>query len=163
MSDFNTKLIELLDLIASYTEVFRLDKFTVDKLFKELRELNEQEIDNKRSFILYSVLYQILEKQDPENVASRIDYLTGKDYSDICELYKIAKNIKQHDKELVAKVLENIRDKFIHILNINDGHFDYATLDYEFNLALDQIQQKIEYEQTRITEKIPRNYNGNKR
>ena len=49
MNEFNTKLLELLNLIASYTEVFRLDKFTVDKLFKELHELNEQEIEQDNS------------------------------------------------------------------------------------------------------------------
>lgn len=49
MNEFNTKLLELLNLIASYTEVFRLDKFAVDKLFKELHELNEQEIEQDNS------------------------------------------------------------------------------------------------------------------
>ena len=55
MNEFNTKLLELLNLIASYTEVFRLDKFTVDKLFKELRELNEQEIELQRQTPIYEL------------------------------------------------------------------------------------------------------------
>lgn len=82
-----------------------------DKRIKELEQKVQelQEVDNKRAFRLYAVLYDVLEKQDSENVASRIDYLTGKDYSEICELYKTAKNLKQHDRELVKEVCEKIR------------------------------------------------------
>ena len=84
-----------------------------DKQIKELEQKVQelQEVDNKRAFRLYSVLYNVLEKQDPENVASRIDYLTGKDYSEMCELYKTAKNLKQHDRELVKEVCEKIRKR----------------------------------------------------
>ena len=80
----------------------------IKKLEQKVQEL--QEVDNKRAFRLYCVLYDILEEQYPENVASRIDYLTGKDYSEMCEMYKTAKNIKQHDKELVAKIIEFINE-----------------------------------------------------
>lgn len=55
MNEFNTKLLELLNLIASYTEVFRLDKFAVDKLFKELHELNEQEIELQEQTPIYEL------------------------------------------------------------------------------------------------------------
>lgn len=83
-----------------------------DKRIKELenkiREL--QEVDNKRAFKLYYVLYNELEKQCPENVASRIDFMTSENYADICELYKTAKNLKQHDRELVKEVCEKIHN-----------------------------------------------------
>lgn len=111
-----------------------------DKRIKELedkiREL--QEVDNKRAFRLYAVLYDVLEKQDPENVASRIDYLTGKDYSEMCELYKTAKNLKQHDRELVKEVCEKIREN-IEARNINE-------LDIINRLAvfLDEIEKEFE-------------------
>ena len=59
MNEFNTKLLELLNLIASYTEVFRLDKFTVDKLFKELHELNEQEIEQDNSTSLEDLDFSV--------------------------------------------------------------------------------------------------------
>lgn len=49
MNEFNTKLLELLNLIASYTEVFRLDGVKFNKLFRELHELNEQEIEQDNS------------------------------------------------------------------------------------------------------------------
>lgn len=85
-----------------------------DKQIKELEQKVQelQEVDNKRAFRLYCILYDMLEEQDPENVASRIDYLTGKDYSDICELYKTAKNLKQIDqlKQQLDKKDKEIKD-----------------------------------------------------
>lgn len=97
-----------------------------DKKIKELenkiREL--QEIDNKRAFRLYAVLYDVLEKQDSENVASRIDYLTGKDYSEMCELYKTAKNLKQHDRELVKEVCEKIKERAVNMYYAEDQEDD---------------------------------------
>ena len=84
-----------------------------DKRIKELEQKVQelQEVDNKRAFRLYSVLYDVLERQDPENVASRIDFMTSKNYADICEMYKTAKNLKQHDQALVKEVCEKIRIK----------------------------------------------------
>lgn len=78
-----------------------------DKEIEQLKQQIEQtnEIINnlnmlikqqqERAFRLYVILYRELEKQDAENVASRIDYMTSENYSDICELYKLAKNSKQ--------------------------------------------------------------------
>lgn len=112
-----------------------------DKRIKELEQKVQelQEVDNKRAFRLYSVLYNVLEKQDPENVASRIDYLTGKDYSEMCELYKTAKNLKQHDLELVKEVCEKIKLKFSDTRTHNWGIEQFEL--YEF---LDQIQKEFE-------------------
>ena len=106
-----------------------------DKQIKELEQKVQelQELDNKRAFRLYCMLYDILEIQDPENVASRIDYLTGKDYSEMCELYKTAKNLKQHDRELVKEVCEKIRKEL-------DGDYNQ----YRINHILDQIQGEVE-------------------
>lgn len=55
MNEFNTKLLELLNLIASYTEVFRLDGVKFNKLFKELEEMNEQEIEQVNSTPIYEL------------------------------------------------------------------------------------------------------------
>ena len=55
MNEFNTKLLELLNLIASYTEVCRLDGFKYNKLFKELNELNEQEIELQEQTPIYEL------------------------------------------------------------------------------------------------------------
>ena len=119
-----------------------------DKQIKELEQKVQelQEVDNKRAFRLYSVLYNVLERQDPENVASRIDYLTGKDYSEMCELYKTAKNLKQHDRELVKEVCEKIKEQLGFIVDGQeriscDGS---ATGDKTILAVLDQIQKEFE-------------------
>lgn len=82
-----------------------------DKQIKELEQKVQelQELDNKRAFRLYCMLYDMLEEQDPKDVASRIDFMTSENYADICELYKTAKNLKQHDQELVKEVCEKIK------------------------------------------------------
>lgn len=120
-----------------------------DKKIKELenkiREL--QEIDNKRAFRLYAVLYDVLEKQDSENVASRIDYLTGKDYSEMCELYKTAKNIKNHDKE----VLDNQNNFMVYALS------RFEELMNEFHIScIDELHERLCWvtEQARELDKI---------
>lgn len=100
------------DYLKQIAEKLKTHDREKDKRIKELEQKVQelQEVDNKRAFRLYAVLYDVLEKQDSENVASRIDYLTGKDYSEMCEMYKTAKNLKQHDRELVKEVCEKIRE-----------------------------------------------------
>ena len=112
------------------------DKEYEDKI-KEL-----QEVDNKRAFRLYAVLYDVLEKQDPENVASRIDYLTGKDYSEMCELYKTAKNLKQHDRELVKEVCEKIA-RNVRVRKIQE---EWYVIETDLRAVLDQIQRNLDNE-----------------
>lgn len=41
-----------------------------------------------KAYVLYSKLYQILEKEDPENVSSRIDFMTNMDLSHLSNEYK---------------------------------------------------------------------------
>lgn len=119
-----------------------------DKRIKELEQKVQelQEVDNKRAFRLYCMLYDMLEEKDPENVASRIDYLTGKDYSEMCELYKTAKNLKQHDRELVKEVCEKIKEQLGFIVDgqeriVCDGS---ATGDKTILAVLNQIQKEFE-------------------
>lgn len=128
-----------------------------DKRIKELEQKVQelQEVDNKRAFRLYCMLYDMLEEKDPENVASRIDYLTGKDYSEMCELYKTAKNLKQHDRELVKEVCEKIRNGAVNMYYAEDQEDDSIeqaivisrneAVD-EFIDILDQIQKEAENE-----------------
>ena len=113
-----------------------------DKQIKELEQKVQelQELDNKRAFRLYCMLYDILEIQDPENVASRIDYLTGKDYSEMCELYKTAKNLKQHDRELVKEVCEKIA-RNVRVRKIQEEWYAFET---DLRAVLDQIQKEFE-------------------
>ena len=121
-----------------------------DKQIKELEQKVQelQEVDNKRAFRLYAALYDVLEKQDPENVASRIDYLTGKDYSEMCELYKTAKNLKQHDQELVKEVCDKIKEQLGFIVDGQERIVCYgsATGDKTILAVLNQIQKEAENE-----------------
>ena len=133
-----------------------------DKQIKELEQKVQelQEVDNKRAFRLYCMLYDMLEEQDPKDVASRIDFMTNENYADICELYKTAKNLKQHDRELVKEVCEKIREfcennkyrcnKYFLLYSIglnvkllNKNKEGQKETFYEF---LDQIQKEAENE-----------------
>lgn len=115
-----------------------------DKRIKELEQKVQelQEVDNKRAFRLYCMLYDILEIQDPENVASRIDFMTSENYADICELYKTAKNLKQHDRELVKEVLEKAKSLIIKydLLKNYNSCAGYFMLDK----IIEQIQKEFE-------------------
>lgn len=116
----------------------------IKKLEQKVQEL--QELDNKRAFRLYCMLYDMLEEQDPKDVASRIDFMTSENYADICELYKTAKNLKQHDRELVKEVCEKIKEKLGFIINgqeriICDGSM---TGDKTILAVLNQIQKEFE-------------------
>ena len=115
----------------------------IKKLEQKVQEL--QELDNKRAFKLYYVLYNELEKQCPENVASRIDFMTSENYADICELYKTAKNLKQHDRELVKEVCEKIKYKLgsIEDILINLGNGKEDALNY-FTHILNEIEKEFE-------------------
>ena len=127
-----------------------------DKQIKELEQKVQelQEIDNKRAFRLYSVLYNVLERQDPENVASRIEYMTSENYADICELYKTAKNLKQHDRELVKEVLEKVSielenetETYCEIRQCNSPHYqgDYIWFNYvKFRKLAEKLQKEYE-------------------
>ena len=55
---------------------------------------------------LYSVLYKQLEKVDPDNVASSIEYLTGQNLTEYCDLYKANQEVERLGKE--NKDLQNL-------------------------------------------------------
>lgn len=65
----------------------------IEKLKKEIEELKN--FENKKSFALFVALYNELEKDDPENVASRIDYLTKQDNGQLCDYYKELLNLRR--------------------------------------------------------------------
>ncbi len=70
------------------------------KLKKQIKQLKlelekEKDIEQKKSFVLYSTLYEVLAKHNYENIASVIDQLTNKNNNELCEMYKsniISKN-----------------------------------------------------------------------
>lgn len=66
------------------------------------------EKERERAFVLYSTLYDMLEKQGNENIASMIDQLTFSNYSDLCDLYKSARLINSHDRLMPKEMLDNL-------------------------------------------------------
>lgn len=76
----------------------------VDSWCKNRRKYEAQiaEMQNK-SFILYSMLYEILEKQGCENVASQIDQMTGWTYDKEADWLKGNRNYDQLKQQLAEK------------------------------------------------------------
>lgn len=101
----------------------------VDSWCKNRRKYEAQiaEMQNK-SFILYSMLCEALEKQGCENVASQIDYMTGWVYDKEADWLKGNRNYDQlkqkltekdqqiadlqHRLEVAEKALDNLYEKF---------------------------------------------------
>lgn len=70
---------EELEDVQYYCELVIQQKNEIDAL---------KSFEEQKSFALFCALYQVLEKEDPENVSSRIEQLTGKDISKFSEIYK---------------------------------------------------------------------------
>lgn len=129
-----------LELCLQWNEVkFKFDDCPLIDIKTHDKEILEEQ--REKTFILYSLLYQELEKQDSENVASRIDYLTGKDYSEMCELYKTAKNLKQHDRELVKEVCEKIRKTIASTVDLAESN---QQIKDQFHIILDLVEKEFE-------------------
>ena len=65
-----------------------------------------------KSFILYSMLYETLEKQGCDNVASQIDQMTGWTYDKEANWLKGNRNydqLKQSQKQLAIEELEKVK------------------------------------------------------
>ena len=121
----------------------------VDSWCKNRRKYEAQiaEMQNK-SFILYSMLYETLEKQGCDNVASQIDQMTGWTYDKEADWLKGNRNydqLKQAQKQLAIEelklALENFRNR--------PTHFDVAR--QELCLS-DQDKQFIDFINNRIKE-----------
>lgn len=94
----------------------------VDSWCKNRRKYEAQiaEMQNK-SFILYSMLYETLEKQGCDNVASQIDQMTGWTYDKEVNWLKGNRNyeqLKQSQKQLAISELEKLKVK-LHIIHTN--------------------------------------------
>ena len=90
------------------------DEFSdmIKKLVNEKEELKQQLSEKeKNALALFSALYDILEEQDPENVSSRIDYLTKQNNGAISDFYKEHKVLKQklEDKDKEIEYQESMK------------------------------------------------------
>ena len=110
LADLETKLAESEKQIKDAREARNM---AVDSWCKNRRKYEAQiaEMQNK-SFILYSMLYETLEKQGYDNVASQIDQMTGWTYDKEADWLKGNRNydqLKQQLHELPKKIVEDIK------------------------------------------------------
>lgn len=104
ISDLEAKLAESEKQIKDAREAGNM---AVDSWCKNRRKYEAQiaEMQNK-SFILYSMLYETLEKQGCDNVASQIDQMTGWTYDKEADWLKGNRNYDQLKQQLAEKEKE---------------------------------------------------------
>ena len=103
IADLEAKLAESEKQIKDAREAGNM---AVDSWCKNRRKYEAQiaEMQNK-SFILYSMLYETLEKQGCDNVASQIDQMTGWTYDKEADWLKGNRNYDQLKQQLAEKDL----------------------------------------------------------
>ena len=112
ISDLEAKLVESEKQIKDAREAGNM---AVDSWCKNRRKYEAQiaEMQNK-SFILYSMLYETLEKQGCDNVASQIDQTTGWTYDKEADWLKGNRNydqLKQKKKKKEEQLKEELIEK----------------------------------------------------
>lgn len=117
----------------------------------QIIEEHDNEILEKareRAFVLYSTLYDVLEKQGNENIASMIDQLTKSNYGDLCDLYKTAKTIEIRDKATAFMATNEVIDEIRSDLRSGLKKFKPKPDDaltqfiYDLDNKLDKIDKK---------------------
>ena len=111
VSDLEAKLAESEKQIKDAIEAGNM---AVDSWCKNRRKYEAQiaEMQNK-SFILYSMLYETLEKQGCDNVASQIDQMTGWTYDKEANWLKGNRNydqLKQSQNQKAIEELEKVKE-----------------------------------------------------
>lgn len=121
----------------AYKEGLLQKQFDKDMEIEQLKQqLAEKE---KNALALFSALYDILEEQDPENVSSRIDYLTKQNNGAISDFYKEHKVLKQQlaDKTLT---IEQINKAFIENRSLWKGKYEQSNQD-KISFAVKQLEK----------------------
>ena len=146
VADLESKLAESEKQIKDARETGNM---AVDSWCKNRRKYEAQtaEMQNKL-FILYSMLYETLEKQGCDNVASQIDQMTGWTYDKEADWLKGNRNYDQlkqqlaeKDKEIAyltkqAKKLNSEAQKYFEDAYCNDFHNQD-----KISFALEQLEQ----------------------
>lgn len=99
------KLIEELEI---KTNSFKTVQGERNQLQVKLKQL--EDVEQRKSLALYSALYQVLEKEDAENVSSRIDQLTKQDNGEINDIFKENRVLQAKVKELEEEKEELNKD-----------------------------------------------------
>ena len=142
VADLETKLAESEKQVEDAREAGNM---AVDSWCKNRRKYEAQiaEMQNK-SFILYSMLYETLEKQGCENVASQIDQMTGWTYDKEADWLKGNRNYDQLKHQLkVAERTTKLACDELRVLNYRT--FDNAGIDFEQQFK-EQAEKELEGE-----------------
>ena len=123
IADLEAKLAESEKQVEDVREAGNM---AVDSWCKNRRKYEAQiaEMQNK-SFILYSMLYETLEKQGCDNVASQIDQMTGWTYDKEVNWLKGNRNydqLKQAQKQLAIEELEKVKE-YNHTLSLGGSPY----------------------------------------
>ena len=123
----------------------------VNNQYQRIAELEAKlEEKDKNALALFSALYDILEEQDPENVSSRIDYLTKQDNGAISDFYKEHKVLKQQlaEKEKQCRECKHLNKKIElnikHKLMYENGQLEKQLAEKEkdkISFALEQLEK----------------------
>ena len=121
IKDLETKLAESERQIKDAREARDM---AVDSWCKNRRKYEAQiaEMQNK-SFILYSILYETLEKQGSEDIASQIDQMTGWTYDKEADWLKENRNydqLKQQLHDLPTKIVGEIKEQLFNHFNVKN-------------------------------------------
>lgn len=122
----------------------------VDSWCKNRRKYEAQiaEMQNK-SFILYSMLYETLEKQGCEDIASQIDQMTGWTYDKEADWFKGNRNYDQLKQQLAEKEkkIESCNHTiYMNMLNQEMLQLKVANLEQSQNQkAIDELEKVKEY------------------
>lgn len=112
---------------------------------KRIVELKQQLAEKeKNALALFSALYDILEEQDPENVSSRIDYLTKQNNGAISDFYKEYKVLKQELEEK-DKAIENWKTMYKSV--VQTCYNDKEEIE-RLNKKLAEKEKEIEYQES---------------
>lgn len=120
---------------------------SVDSWCKNRRKYEAQiaEIQNK-SFILYSMLYETLEKQGCDNVASQIDQMTGWTYDKEVNWLKGNRNydqLEQSQKQLAIEQLEMFGAMLARLVLWDNDIEEWTIGEQEYDSFVEQIDDKI--------------------
>ena len=101
MNEFNTTLIELLEKMCEYIPANKADERVV-VLFKELHELNEQEIEQDNSTPLKDLDFSIIQVNELKPTMSKIKSVDNY----LCKWQKLKEFIIKKQEEYQADIIE---------------------------------------------------------
>lgn len=118
---------QLAEMTEKYNACQEARKLEAEFNSQDKKELKQQLAEkDKENLVLYSMLYETLEKQDCENVASQIDQMTGLTLDKQAEWFKgnrvcdeLIKQLAQKDEEIstLYKTIRRISNEKANIIN----------------------------------------------